>query len=223
MRGIFSRATFSNVLTDARFQDAPAKFRKIDSRLLRRHRHEAVAGHAGNRVDLEHQRLPVLAGHEVDAPPARAADLAKSREREFRVNRLGLGVLCSGTVIFGAVGFVFSAVVVEDARGLDADRRQSLTLQDADRILAADNAALRERNAAEAQCQVHGFSQVAVVEHLGHADARPLTGRLEDERKTEVFGGQHGVGEMAYDRVIRCRNAGSFEQVFATDFVHCNA
>src|SRR5678815_1518179 len=57
-------------------QDADAQVFVGDADGLRRHRHEAMAGHARRRVDLEEPGLLLLVQHDVDAAPAPAADLS---------------------------------------------------------------------------------------------------------------------------------------------------
>ena len=60
-------------------QDLDAQVGKRHPRLPRRHRHQAVAGHARRRVDLEQRKAAVGAQDQVEpAPPAAADDIERA-------------------------------------------------------------------------------------------------------------------------------------------------
>src|SRR5450759_3672405 len=60
-----------------RLEHLPDELFEIDTERERRHRHETVISHAGNRIDLEQQRPTGFVHHEIRAPPAARADGAE--------------------------------------------------------------------------------------------------------------------------------------------------
>src|SRR5210317_2068426 len=96
----------------AGFQDAPAQILEVDAVAPGRHGHEAVTRHARYGVYLEHERLLVLAGHEVNAPPAGTSQFLEGRDGQLRVALLLVIGGAARADVLRAIRFVFRPVVI---------------------------------------------------------------------------------------------------------------
>src|SRR5580765_7673066 len=85
-------------------QNLDAKFAEVHAGLPRRHRNQAVTGHAWRRVDLEECPAAVGPEDQIEAAPAGAANDAKRRHR-LRLDRaLDVGIDAARTEVLGLVG-----------------------------------------------------------------------------------------------------------------------
>src|SRR5438132_4163784 len=105
------------------------------SRLLRRHRHQAVAGHAGRCVQLEEREAAVGAQHQVGAAPAAAAEHAECAQRLGTDPGFEIGVDPRRTVVLRVVGEILVLVVVVALWGFDPHERQRLVAEHRSRDL----------------------------------------------------------------------------------------
>src|SRR3954452_16884106 len=116
-------------------QDLDAQVFVGDADRARRHRHEAVTGHAGRRIYLQEVGLAGLRQHQVDADPAVAADELERLQRE-RLQRPFLRRCQSGrAVVFRVIGEVLVLVVVAALRRGDANEGQRRVVDDARGVL----------------------------------------------------------------------------------------
>src|SRR5436190_10989793 len=98
-------------------QDPHAELVEIDTACASGHWHEAVVGHAGDRVDFEEIRRARLVEHAVHAAPAPAADEVESAQHERLDRPLLRFRQPRRTVVARVVCEILGLVVVEDARG----------------------------------------------------------------------------------------------------------
>src|SRR6184192_3284372 len=139
LRGSLGSCRARGPTGEAGLEHTPHQLIEIDADGARRHRHQAVARHARNGVDLEQQGAPGRVHHEIRPPPARGARRLEGRECEARQVRLGARREARGAEVAGVVAEVLRLVVVEHSRGLDTDRGQRLILEDRDGVLRARN------------------------------------------------------------------------------------
>src|SRR5690606_9137594 len=205
---------------NACFQDSPTEFGEIDSGLPGRHRHQAVAGHTGHRVDLQNKGVAGSVGHEVHTAPAGTSQLFESPHGNVAEVSFRGVVPGAGAEVARAVFFVLGPVVVEHARRLDADAGQRLALENPHRYLVADDTALRQSRACEAQREFYRSAEFVAVEHLAHTYTRALARRLQDQRVPKLVRRALAVPATLDDDEIRRRDSRGAEQFFAAYLVH---
>src|SRR5207244_8006313 len=105
-------------------QDLYAKLGKGNADFLRRHRHQAVAGHARRSVHFEERPGTIVPEDQVDTTPAGAADDVECPERLSADRVLGRLGQSARTVIARLVRKIFVVIMVVALRRLDANKRQ---------------------------------------------------------------------------------------------------
>lgn len=193
---------------------------EIQAGRLRRHRHQAVIGHARNRVDFEQPETPLLVLHHVGARPALGAHgFASAGGQGFQLG-LFLGRQATGHAVLGVIGQVLGVVVVKAVRGAQGDRWQHFTAQHGDGELRAVNPLLDQHLAVIAGGVLPGGDQRIHIANLGHADARAFMGRLDDQREAQLVSGAAAVVGAGQYGVARRGQTQALPNLLGTQLVH---
>jgi len=162
-------------------RDLLAEFAEADSHGPRRIRQETRAGHAGNRVDLEHVHLVIRRDDHVDTGDSPAPERLKGGHRDTLALRLGgLAHPCRDDVHTHA-RLVLGLVVVELVFGNDLERGERKRIgrtKHADRRLGSGDELLDEDTIVVTERELDGGKKLIGVVDDRHTHRRTLTCRL---------------------------------------------
>ena len=173
----------------AGLEHAPHQFVEIDAGRARRHRHQAVIGHARHGVDLEQQRPPGAIHHEIGAAPAFGAAGLERGQRQLRqvlLRRAPTGPRDRSSACHCADTWPRSRRSCAGSRcgSMAAPVPAGSTTVYSAPVIQAFGEHRPVRNAA--RCSQAALQILGPLD-TRHADARALRARLDDQRQAQAL------------------------------------
>src|SRR5215831_9446467 len=199
-----------------------AKVGKRHSRLLRRHRHQAVTCHAGRGVHLEELPPSVGLQDEIEPTPATASDQLERVDR-LRLDRLlGRCGQAARAVVARLVGEILVVVIVVALRRLDADQWQCTVVENRGGELDPGDELFDDHQRVVLRRQVVGERELVMVDRadFSDADGRAFVRRLDDERQAQLGHDRPPIRLRINDAIARCGNPGGNPDQLGAPLVH---
>jgi hypothetical protein len=200
-------------------QYAQHEFLKIHARRPRRHRHQAVIGHAGHRIRLDQPGPTLPVRHEIDAPPAARAERRIRAQRDLLYLSLLFRRQAAGTVITRFIVLVLGFVIVEGPRRLEAYQGQSFAGEYARRIFRSADEFFRDHRAIT-RSQLPGAHHVVRALDLADADAGTFENRFHHQRQTEFPRRARAILRGPQLPIIRRGKSHALPHPFTAQFIH---